>query len=65
MKMNTQLLGKKIEKIEEELYTLTHPQPILPKMQVDDAILEQAQQALFDFDIDEFVTKKDVQRWKS
>jgi hypothetical protein len=63
--MNAQLLNKKIKKIEEELYTLKHPQPIFPKIQVDDTTLENARKALFDFDIDEFVTKKDVERWKS
>ncbi|MBI5683370.1 MAG: hypothetical protein HZC45_09490 [Deltaproteobacteria bacterium] len=57
--MTTQAIIKKIEKLERELKELKKPKSILGKLYVDSDILKQASKALFDFDIEKFVTKKD------
>lgn len=62
--MLTQTLIKKIEKIEKELKELKKPKSILGKIYVDSDILKQASKTLFDFDIEKFVTKKDIKLWK-
>lgn len=62
--MITQAIIKKIEKLEKELKELKKPKSILGKLYVDSEILKQASKALFDFDIEKFVTKKDIKLWK-
>lgn len=61
--MTTQTIIKKIEKLERELKELKKPKSILGKLYVDSDILKQASKALFDFDIEKFVTKKDIKLW--
>ena len=63
MTMTTQALIKKIEKIEKELIKFKQPKSILGKIYVDEKILKQASKTLFDFDIEKFVSKKDL-KWK-
>lgn len=62
--MTTQALIKKITKIEKDLAGLIQPKDIFGKMQVDEEILKKAKKAIFDFDIEKFVSKKDVKSWK-
>ena len=62
--MITQTLIKKVERLEKELKELKKPKSILGKLYVDSEILKQASKALFDFDIEKFVTKKDIKLWK-
>ena len=62
--MTTQTLIKKIEKIEKELNILKQPKNILGKIYVDSKTIKQASKALFDFDIEKFVSKKDLKLWK-
>jgi len=62
--MTTQTILKKIEKIEQELTQLQQPKSILGKFEVDSATLKKASKALFDFDIEKFVTKKDLKIWR-
>ncbi|MBU4298816.1 hypothetical protein KJ636_02140 [Patescibacteria group bacterium] len=62
--MTTQMLVKKIEKIEKELVELKQPKSISGKIFVDFEILKTAKKALFDFDIEKFVSKKDLKLWK-
>lgn len=62
--MNTQTLIKKVEKIEKELKEIKKPKSILGKIYVDAKILSQASKALFDFDIEKFVSKKDLKLWR-
>ena len=58
------MLVKKIEKIEKELVELKQPKSISGKIFVDFEILKTAKKALFDFDIEKFVSKKDLKLWK-
>lgn len=60
--MTTQTLIKKIEKVEQELAELKKPKSILGKLYVDEKILKQASKAIFDFDIEKFVSKKDLKK---
>jgi len=62
--MNTKTLTKKIEKLEKELEEIKMPKKILGKIFVDEKILEKAKKALFNFDIEKFVKKKDLKSWK-
>ena len=62
--MNTKTLTKKIEKLEKELEEIKMPKKILGKIFVDEKILEKAKKALFNFDIEKFVTKKNLKSWK-
>jgi|GEM_PF-5034137 hypothetical protein len=62
--MSTQTLTKKIETIEKELKKLAQPKSIIPKMYVDEHLLQHASKAIFDFDIEKYVTPQDVKRWK-
>lgn len=62
--MTTQALTKKIEKIEKEILLLKEPKSILAKIHVDKELIQKAKKALFDFDIEKFVTKKDLKAWK-
>jgi chaperonin cofactor prefoldin len=62
--MSTQTLIQKIDKIEKELKEIKKPKSILGKIYVDSEILEQASKALFDFDIEKFVSKKDLKLWR-
>lgn len=62
--MTTKTLIKKIEKLEKELKEIKMPKKILGKVFVDKKLLEKAKKALFDFDIEKFVTKKDLKSWK-
>jgi hypothetical protein len=64
MTTSTRELIKKIKKIEKELKILKEPHSILGKMNVDETIIKHASQALFDFDIEKYVTKKDLKAWK-
>ncbi len=58
------LIIKKIEALEQKFAEFAKPKSILGKMKVDDAVLQQAAKAPFDFDIEKYVSKKDVERWK-
>ena len=62
--MNTKTLTKKIEKLEKELEEIKMQKKILGKIFVDEKILEKAKKALFNFDIEKFVKKKDLKSWK-
>jgi hypothetical protein len=62
--MTTQLLLEKIKKLEKELKEIKMPQKILGKVFVDEKILKKAKKALFDFDIEKFVKKKELKSWK-
>lgn len=62
--MSTQLLVKKIEKLEKALIAFKQPKDIMGKVRVDGKILKQAERALFKFDIEKFVSKKDLRSWK-
>ena len=62
--MNTKTLTKKIEKLEKELEEIKMPKKILGKIFVDEKLLEKAKKALFNFDIEKFVTKKNLKSWK-
>ncbi len=62
--MNHQTLIKKIEKIEKELTEFKKPKSVLGKIYVDPKTLKQAVKALFDFDIEKFVSKKDLKLWR-
>lgn len=53
-------LIQKIEKIEKEITEMKKPKSILGKIFVDKKILKKAKKALFDFDIEKFVSKKDL-----
>ena len=62
--MTMQTIIKKIEEIEHELQELKQPKSILGKVVVDSTIVKKAKKALFDFDIEKFVTRKDLKSWK-
>jgi hypothetical protein len=62
--MTTETLIKKVEKLEKELKEIKMPKKILGKVFVDKKLLEKAKKALFNFDIEKFVTKKDLKSWK-
>ena len=62
--MNTKTLTKKIEKLEKELKEIKMPKKVLGKIFVDEKLLEKAKKALFNFDIEKFVKKKDLKSWK-
>lgn len=49
--MNTQVLSKKVAKLEEELLKLQHRKRMFVKVKVDDALVQQASKTLFDFDM--------------
>lgn len=55
---------EKIKKIEKEILELKQPQLILSKVYVDADIIKQASKNLFDFDIEKFISKKDLKLWK-
>ena len=40
------------------------PKKVLGKIFVDEKLLEKAKKALFNFDIEKFVTKKNLKSWK-
>ncbi len=61
--MANQTLVKKIGRIEKELKELKKPKSILGKVYVDSEILKKAKKALFDFDIEKFISKKDLKIW--
>jgi hypothetical protein len=62
--MTTETLIKKVEKLEKELKEIKMPKKVLGKIFVDKKLLEKAKKALFNFDIEKFVTKKDLKSWK-
>jgi len=62
--MTTKTLAEKIKKLEKELKKIKKPKKILGKIFVDEKILEKAKRALFDFDIEKFVKKKNLSSWK-
>ena len=64
MTTTTKELSRKIKKIEKELSILREPHSVLGKMRVDEETIKQASQALFDFDIEKYVSKKDLKSWK-
>lgn len=63
--MTIQAITQKLEKIEQELKELKQPKSILGKLTIDERILKNASRALFDFDIEKFVAKKDLKSWKN
>jgi hypothetical protein len=62
--MTTQALLEKIKKLEKELKEIKTPQKFLGKVFVDEKILEEAKKALFNFDIEKFIKKKELKSWK-
>jgi uncharacterized protein (UPF0335 family) len=62
--MTLETLIKKVEKLEKELKEIKMPKKVLGKIFVDKKLLEKAKKALFDFDIEKFVNKKDLKSWK-
>ncbi|TSC75428.1 MAG: hypothetical protein G01um101430_270 [Parcubacteria group bacterium Gr01-1014_30] len=62
--MTTQALTQKIEKLEKEILLLKEPKSILAKVHVDEELVQKAKKALFNFDIEKFVSKKDLKAWK-
>jgi hypothetical protein len=62
--MEKEILVERIKKIEKELIELKKPKSILGKIFVDKKILDKAKKALFDFDIERFVTKNDLKSWR-
>jgi len=62
--MTLETLIKKVEKLEKELKEIKMPKKVLGKIFVDKKFLEKAKKALFNFDIEKFVTKKDLKSWK-
>lgn len=62
--MTTKILIKKIEELEKEIRKVKMPEKILGKVFVDEKILEKAKKALFNFDIEKYVSKKDLKSWK-
>ena len=63
--MATKELLKKVERLEKEVAELKKPRNILGKIYVDGNVLKQAAKAPFDFDIEAFVSKKDLKKpWK-
>jgi uncharacterized protein (UPF0335 family) len=62
--MTLKTLIKKVEKLEKELKEIKMPKKVLGKIFVDKKLLEKAKKALFNFDIEKFVTKKDLKSWK-
>jgi hypothetical protein len=55
---------KKIELLEEKINALGKPKSFLGKIHVDEHSLQEAKNGLFDFDIEKYVSKKDVAQWK-
>ena len=62
--MTTQLLEKKIQKIEREIEILKKPKSVLSGVYVDEKLIASAKKSVFDFDIEKFVSKKDLKIWK-
>lgn len=62
--MTTKTLIEKIEKLEKEIKEIKMPKKILGKIFVNEKILKKAKKALFDFDIEKFVKKKELKLWK-
>jgi hypothetical protein len=62
--MTTQALLEKIKKLEKELKEIKTPQKFLGKVFVDEKLLEEAKKALFNFDIEKFIKKKELKSWK-
>jgi len=62
--MITKTLIKKVEKLEKKLKEIKMPKKVLGKIFVDEKLLEKAKKALFNFDIEKFVTKKNLKSWK-
>jgi uncharacterized protein (UPF0335 family) len=62
--MTLETLIKRVEKLEKELKEIKMPKKVLGKIFVDKKLLEKAKKALFNFDIEKFVTKKDLKSWK-
>ena len=64
MTTTTEKLVKKVESIEKELKKIQEPHSILGKMHVDDMLIRQDSRSLFYFDIEKYVSKKDLKAWK-
>jgi hypothetical protein len=62
--MTTQALLEKIKKLEKELKEIKTPKKFLGKVFVDEKLLEEAKKALFNFDIEKFIKKKELKSWK-
>lgn len=62
--MTTKALIEKIEKLEKKFKKIKIPKKVLGKVYVDEKILEKAKKALFNFDIENFVKKKELKSWK-
>lgn len=62
--MATETLIKKVEKLEKELKKIKFPEKLLGKVFVDEKILEKAKKALFNFDIEKFIKKKELKSWR-
>ena len=62
--MTTATLEKKVVWLEKEFKAFKTPKKIFPKLHVDKSMLTKAATAPFDFDIEKFVTKKDLEGFR-
>ena len=58
--MTAKALARKVERLEREIRSLREPRHVFGKTRVDEALLKKAGEALFRFDIEEFVSRKDL-----
>ncbi len=62
--MNIKTLERKVNKLEKEILKLKQSKQIFSKMDIDTNLIEKASEMLFDFDIEKYVSKKDLAQWK-
>lgn len=60
------LIMKKVTPINQKQFKvlMKKPKNILGKVRVDDKVIKQAKKALFNFDIEKYISKKDLLVWK-
>jgi hypothetical protein len=61
--MTVQTLAKKVSLLEKKIISLEMPSSVLVKLFVDEEVIDKAKKAVFDFDIDKFVSAKDLNLW--
>ncbi|MDP2209164.1 MAG: hypothetical protein Q8K98_10405 [Bacteroidota bacterium] len=62
--MNIKTLERKVNRLEKEILKLKQSKQIFAKMDIDTNLIEKASEMLFDFDIEKYVSKKDLAQWK-
>ncbi len=62
--MNIKTLERKVNRLEKEISKLKQSNQIFAKMDIDTNLIEKASKMLFDFDIEKYVSKKDIAQWK-